>query len=147
MLADTPEIEATELRSANRFKAAVDRIATDSTYATRTEALRIHASSLFDDYNRTASPKESDMREVISEFEVLVASSEARLRSQRVVFRRRRITREMRSAAFCRPRARSTSRWTIQKTQNACSGVWTSTSHRMIRPVFQGRLAMSFNAI
>jgi hypothetical protein len=78
-LTDTPEIDATELRSANKFREAVERIASDPAYASRPEALRIHATSLFDDYNRSAAPREADMREVIGQFEVLVAGPNARM--------------------------------------------------------------------
>lgn len=88
--ADTIEVEATELRSANRFRAAADLIETDPNYATRPEALRIHATSVFDDYNRSASPQVSDMRAVIGEFEVLVAGPDARLADIEILIEARR---------------------------------------------------------
>jgi hypothetical protein len=88
--ADSLEVEATELRSANRFRAAADLVATDPSYATRPEALRIHATSVFDDYNRAASPEVSDMRAVIGEFEALVAGADARLTDTEFLIEARR---------------------------------------------------------
>jgi hypothetical protein len=69
---DSRETEATELRSANKFKEAAERIEADPTYATRDEALRIHAISVFDHYNRLAEPPEAMIRNTIAEFEILV---------------------------------------------------------------------------
>ena len=70
-LEDTPEMEATELRSANRFAEAAETIAADAEYRTDERKLRLHATSLFDRFKEMPEQDLDILKQAISEFELL----------------------------------------------------------------------------
>lgn len=70
-LRDTPEMQATELRSANRFKEAADAIAIDDDYRTNERKLRLHATSLFDLFKMMPEQDQAVLETAIEEFELL----------------------------------------------------------------------------
>jgi hypothetical protein len=66
------EIKATELRSGNKFKEAVEAIEQDPSYGERDEALRIHAYSLFNYFNKSPNPSVDLLKRSIAELTLLV---------------------------------------------------------------------------
>lgn len=72
---DTPIMLATELRSANNFKKAAETIAANPDYRKESQALRLHATSLFNQYQEMPDPDDAILRSAIEEFEILVSST------------------------------------------------------------------------
>lgn len=68
---DTPEMLATELRSANRFADAAETIAADADYRTDERKLRLHATSLFDVFKSMPEKDLTVLERAIAEFELL----------------------------------------------------------------------------
>lgn len=80
-LEDTPEMKATELRSANRFAEAAKTIAADDEYRSDERKLRLHATSLFDRFKEMPEQDLAILKQAIEEFELLAASNGPKLAS------------------------------------------------------------------
>lgn len=78
-LEDTPEVEATERRSANRFLEAAEKIAADHDYTADERKLRLHATSLFDLFKAMPDQDLSVLEHAIEEFQMLVSLKGAKL--------------------------------------------------------------------
>lgn len=72
-LLDTPEMEATEQRSANRFAEAAETIAADDDYKADERKLRLHGTSLFDLFKAMPDQDLTVLVRAIEEFELLAA--------------------------------------------------------------------------
>jgi len=72
-LEDTPEMRATELRSANRFGDAAKTLAADADYRSDERKLRLHATSLFDRFKEMPEQDSAILKQAIEEFELLAA--------------------------------------------------------------------------
>lgn len=87
---DTANMEATELRSANRFREAAEKIESNPRYRKDMQALRLHATSLFNLYNEMPEPDEALLRLAIEEFETLASSSPKRMLDTELLIEARR---------------------------------------------------------